>query len=122
MSWKVSHLFFRLRAWFVSTTKILKQFFLRFRSNSLSRRELLRFHLSFKRNLRKFSQESKVFLAIRRNRNLVTMALFFTVLLVPLSSSVNIVGQLGFINKKLPVETLEGGIILNVNVTDGHLV
>jgi HlyD family secretion protein len=32
------------------------------------------------------------------------------------------VGQLGFVQKKLPVETLEGGIILEVNVTDGQLV
>lgn len=122
MTRKPPHFFLRFRAWFVFLIKISKQFFLRLDSDSLSRRELLRFHLSFKRNLRKFSQESKIFLAIRRNRNLVTMALFFTVLLVPLSSSVNLVGQLGFINKKLPVETLEGGIILNVNVTDGQFV
>jgi HlyD family secretion protein len=50
------------------------------------------------------------------------MSLFLAVLLVPLSSSVNLVGQLGFVKKKLPVETLEGGVILEVNVTDGQYV
>ena len=72
--------------------------------------------------LKQFNEGSRSFLAIRRNRNLVTMGLFLAVLLVPLSSSVNLVGQLGFVQKKLPVETLEGGIILEVNVTDGQLV
>ena len=69
-----------------------------------------------------FNQESRSFLAIRRNRNAVTLSLFMAVLLVPLSSSVNLTGQLGFVQKKLPVETLEGGIIVDVKVTDGQLV
>ena len=72
--------------------------------------------------LKHFNEGSRSFLAIRRNRNAVTMGLFLAVLLVPLSSSVNLVGQLGFVQKKLPIETLEGGIIVEVNVTDGQFV
>ena len=62
------------------------------------------------------------FLAGRINRNSITTVLFLSVLFTPLSSSINLVGQLGFINKKLSIETLEGGIIKNVTVTDGQFV
>lgn len=86
------------------------------------RKKLLRVVAKTNLFLKQFNQGSRSFLAIRRNRNAVTMGLFLAVLLVPLSSSVNLIGQLGFVQKKLPVETLEGGIILEVNVTDGQLV
>lgn len=86
------------------------------------RKKLLRLFARTNRFLKYFNHGSRSFLAIRRNRNTVTMGLFLAVLLVPLSSSVNLVGQLGFVQKKLPVETLEGGIILVVNVTDGQFV
>ena len=85
-------------------------------------KKFIRLRLSIQRGFKNFYHESKIFLAIKRNRNGLTMALFVTVLLVPLSSSVNLVGQLGFIDKKLPVETLEGGIILNVSVKEGQFV
>lgn len=101
---------------------LLKSFLLKRVLNTSRRKKIARLHLKSTRFLRIFFKESKVFLAIRRNRNFVTMTLFLAVLLIPLSSSVNLVGQLGFINKKLPVETLEGGIILKVNVTDGQFV
>lgn len=86
------------------------------------RQKLLRLMARTNRLLQHFSHGSRSFLAIRRNRNAVTMGLFLAVLLVPLSSSVNLIGQLGFVQKKLPVETLEGGIILEVNVIDGQFV
>lgn len=86
------------------------------------RKKLLRVMARTNRFLQQFNHGSRSFLAIRRNRNAVTMGLFLAVLLVPLSSSVNLVGQLGFVQKKLPVETLEGGIILEVNVIDGQFV
>jgi len=85
-------------------------------------KKFIRLRLGIQRGFKNFYHESKIFLAIKRNRNGLTMALFVTVLLVPLSSSVNLVGQLGFIDKKLPVETLEGGIILNVSVKEGQFV
>ena len=86
------------------------------------RKKLLRLVAKTNIFLKHFNQGSRSFLAIRRNRNVVTMSLFLAVLLVPLSSSVNLVGQLGFVQKKLPVETLEGGIILEVKVIDGQFV
>jgi len=98
----------------LETFKLLTVFF--------QKKKCIRFRLGIQRCLKNVYHESKIFLAIRRNRNGVTMALFITVLLVPLSSSVNLVGQLGFIDKKLPVETLEGGIILNVAVNEGQFV
>ena len=62
------------------------------------------------------------FLSGRVNRNFITTALFLAVLFIPLSSSINLVGQLGFMQKKLSIETLEGGIILDIKVTDGQFV
>jgi HlyD family type I secretion membrane fusion protein len=100
----------------------LKSRLFNFLTGFLKHKKFIRMRLSIRRSWKNFSRESKVFLAIKRNRNGVTMALFVTVLLIPLSSSVNLVGQLGFIDKKLPVETLEGGIILNVTVKDGQFV
>lgn len=59
---------------------------------------------------------------IRLNHRAITTGLFFTVLLVPLSSSVNLTGQLGFIQKKISVEALEGGVIEEIYVTNGQYV
>jgi hypothetical protein len=100
----------------------LKTYLFKYVLNASRRKKIAKIHLKTERFLRKFFKESRIFLAIRRNRNAVTMALFLAVLLIPLASSVNLVGQLGFINKKLPVETLEGGIILKVDVIDGQFV
>lgn len=100
----------------------LHQLILKYLITPPIRKKLLRVMARTNRFLQHFNHGSRSFLAIRRNRNAVTMGLFLAVLLVPLSSSVNLIGQLGFVQKKLPVETLEGGIILEVNVTDGQLV
>ena len=105
-----------------STLFFLKASIFKYLLNTSRRKKIAKIHLKTERFLRKFFKESRIFLAIRRNRNAVTMTLFLAVLLIPLSSSVNLVGQLGFINKKLPVETLEGGIILKVGVIDGQFV
>jgi HlyD family type I secretion membrane fusion protein len=86
------------------------------------KRYLLRVLVKANAGLKQFNTGSRGFLAIRRNRNALTMGLFLAVLLIPLSSSVNMVGQLGFVQKKLPVESLEGGVILQVNVVDGQFV
>lgn len=58
---------------------------------------------------------------VRRHRAFTTI-LFFAVLLVPLSSSVNLTGQLGFVQKKIPIDTLEGGKIAEILVVDGQFV
>ena len=100
----------------------LNLFFIKYLITEPRRKKLLRLVAITNYFLKQFNQGSRSFLAIRRNRNAVTMSLFLAVLLVPLSSSVNLVGQLGFVKKKLPVETLEGGVILEVNVTDGQYV
>lgn len=86
------------------------------------RKRALRMVAKLNKFLKYFNEGSRGFLAIKRNRNALVMGLFLAVLLVPLSSSVNLMGQLGFVQKKLPIETLEGGIILEVKVTDGQLV
>lgn len=52
----------------------------------------------------------------------ITTGLFFGVLLIPLSSSVNLTGQLGFLHRKISVDTLDGGIIEEVMVVDGQFV
>jgi epimerase transport system membrane fusion protein len=96
--------------------------YLKRRFSFFKTKKFIRFRLDIQRSLKKLYHQSQIFLAIKRNRNSVTMALFLTVLLVPLSSSVNLVGQLGFTDKKLPVETLEGGIILDVRVKEGQFV
>lgn len=59
---------------------------------------------------------------LRLNHRAITTALFFAVLLVPLSSSVNLTGQLGFIQKKISVDALEGGVIEEIYVTNGQYV
>jgi len=86
------------------------------------RKKMVRWQFKINLFLKRFNKGSRSFLAIRRNRNAVTLSLFVAVLLVPLSSSINLTGRLGFVQKKLPVETLEGGIILEVKVTDGQFV
>ena len=58
----------------------------------------------------------------RLNHRAITTALFFAVLLVPLSSSVNLTGQLGFVQKKMPVDALEGGVIEEIYVVNGQYV
>jgi multidrug efflux pump subunit AcrA (membrane-fusion protein) len=105
-------------------SKLVSKFilYLKKRASFLKTKKSIRIRLDIQRALKKLYHQSQIFLAIKRNRNGVTMALFLTVLLVPLSSSVNLVGQLGFTDKKLPVETLEGGIILEVRVKEGQFV
>lgn len=85
-------------------------------------KKLFRLYVKMNTIMSHFSKGSRGFLAIRRNRNALTMGLFLAVLLIPLSSSVNMTGQLGFVQKKLSVESLEGGIILRVDVVDGQFV
>ena len=103
---------------FHQLNRLIKRYLL----TSSRRKKLLRLIARSNIFFRQFNQGSRSFLAIRRNRNVVTLGLFIAVLLVPLSSSVNLTGQLGFVQKKLPVETLEGGIIIDVKVTDGQFV
>lgn len=58
----------------------------------------------------------------RIHHRAITTALFFAVLLVPLSSSVNLTGQLGFVQKKISIDAMDGGIINEIFVTDGQHV
>ncbi|WP_353427882.1 HlyD family efflux transporter periplasmic adaptor subunit [Polynucleobacter sp. MWH-UH19D] len=123
---KLTRLFWRLLSkvltWISRAFRRLTHFVHRYLITPPRRKKLLRLVARTNFFLKHFNQGSRSFLAIRRNRNAVTTGLFLAVLLVPLSSSVNLVGQLGFVKKKLPVETLEGGIILEVNVVDGQFV
>lgn len=59
---------------------------------------------------------------LKLHHRAVTTGLFFGVLLVPLSSSVNLTGQLGFLHRKISVDTLDGGLIEEIMVVDGQLV
>ena len=64
----------------------------------------------------------KLSVFFRLNHRAVTTALFFAVLLVPLSSSVNLTGQLGFVQKKISVDAPEGGTIEEIYVANGQYV
>ncbi len=68
------------------------------------------------------SVQLKLSVFFRLNHRAVTTTLFFAVLLVPLSSSVNLTGQLGFVQKKIAIDALEGGVIDEIYVTNGQYV
>lgn len=64
----------------------------------------------------------KASIFLKLHHRALTTALLFGILLVPLSSSVNLSGQLGFLHRKIAVDTLEGGTIGEMLVVDGQFV
>lgn len=58
----------------------------------------------------------------RKRHHIITATLFLAVLLIPMRSSVNLTGQLGFFHKKIAVDVLDGGIVEEMWVADGQYV
>jgi HlyD family type I secretion membrane fusion protein len=64
----------------------------------------------------------KKFIANKSHRVQFTTAVFAVLLLIPLTPSINMTGQLGYFNKRVQVETYEGGVIDSIFVKEGDQV
>lgn len=64
----------------------------------------------------------KRFLANKSRRIQITTAVFLVLLLIPMTPSINMQGQLGYLGKRIPIEVYEGGVIDSVFVREGDVV
>lgn len=85
---------------------------------SQARYKLLRLTVKLRRKLLRYGSVLKN----RRQRTGLVTLLFISVLFVPFNSSVNLVGALGYANKKLPIILRDGGFVKSFSVIDGQHV
>lgn len=77
----------------------------------------------FSKRLAQFNAFSlKRYFANKTYRIQFTTGVFAVLLLIPLTPSINMLGQLGYFNRRVQVETFEGGIIDVVSVKEGDQV